>query len=79
MMDCSICRELLAADFADDETTPFRANEIVKHLESCPACLAFSKELNERAIEPIRDFAKLTPPDDLWRSIKSELTSSGAF
>ncbi len=78
-MDCCEIRELIVADFSDGEAGPLTSREVHAHLSACPACSTFNEELRERAIEPFREFAAVSPPDDVWLRVKAELHASGAI
>ena len=78
-MDCTEIREFLIADFTDGEAGPLPSRELQGHLAACPACAAFSDDLQVSAIEPFRELGTVSPPDGVWGAIKAELHSSGAI
>ncbi len=72
-MNCKDIKEVMLADYLDNETDSERKRHIEEHLDSCPACKKFYMEVKKAAYEPFLDADRTNPPEYLWRRIKETI------
>ena len=75
MINCPDLQEDVSL-WVDDELDLTRAETVKRHLECCPECVAFHRDMNAirqgvERLEPIE------PPDRLWKSIRFQLEAEG--
>ena len=75
MINCPDLQEDVSL-WVDGELDLTRAETVKRHLECCPECAAFHRDMNAirqgvERLEPIE------PPDRLWKSIRFQLEAEG--
>jgi hypothetical protein len=75
-MDCKRIRQLLLADYPDQELGPGPAEEVKKHLQGCATCRAFEQEVAQKAISPFKNAPELKVPVSVWEKIQQAIDRS---
>ncbi len=73
-MRCKRVKELLLTDYIDDEVDISLKEEFDKHIEDCPACMAYKINI-DNDLSPLFEQAKAeSPQDEIWQNIRSRIT-----
>lgn len=69
-MRCGQVKKLLLSGYPDGEISLEVRRDLCEHMEKCPKCREFEKEVMTLAIKPFLNSEKQVPPEQVWKNIK---------
>ncbi len=70
-MKCEQVRDLIAAEYIDDEAEDTVRQEVDGHLKTCDPCAQFLEDIRQRAVQPFKGAGELIPPAGIWAGIQA--------
>jgi anti-sigma factor RsiW len=74
-MNCEKVRELLLADYTDNELDEAARARVSAHLESCASCKAYEVRIRKSAVEPFKGVRQMAPGEHVWKEIERSIAS----
>ena len=72
-MNCEKIKDIIVADYLDNEINERLFGKIRDHLNVCPNCKQFENELRKTAVQPFSKFEIMRPDDSVWLNIKKSV------
>ena len=72
-MKCADIRDILLADFADDELSTDKKALVDRHLDACPSCREVLKAVRAVDAQFVISEVPVLPPEEIWDNIRQQI------
>jgi predicted anti-sigma-YlaC factor YlaD len=72
-MNCKRIQEFLITDYIDGQMTNKSKDLIDQHLDHCPACMGYLRNIKKEAIDPFVNSSVEVPDKILWAQLKQAI------